>query len=67
MFSPMETAVVFVVGLLYLIPLAAFCKIVQRLGWPWAMGLLMLVPLLNVVMICVFAWSNPPARSKPPQ
>lgn len=65
MVSPLESMMVLAVAGIYLVPLAAFCKIVQRLGWHWALGLLMLVPLVNIVLICIFAWSDPPPPRVP--
>lgn len=62
MVSPVEVITLLILPV-YLLPLVAFCRIVQKLGWHWAMGLLMIIPLVNVVMICVFAWGNPPSRN----
>ena len=33
------------------IQIVAFCKIFSKAGYSWALGLLMLVPIANVIMI----------------
>ena len=36
------------------------CKIFSKAGYHWAMGLLMLVPIANLVMLCVLAFGQWP-------
>ena len=43
-----------------LAPLLAFWKIFSKAGYPGVMGLTMLVPLLNVVMVLFLAFSEWP-------
>ena len=33
-----------------------YCKIYSRAGYPWAMGLLMLIPIVNLVMMLILAF-----------
>lgn len=63
MLGPVEALSLLFVLALCLVPVAAFCKIAQRLGWHWTWGLLTLVPVLNIIILCVFAWGEPPARA----
>lgn len=37
-----------------------FCKIFSRAGYSWALGLLMLVPIANIVMLFVLAFAEWP-------
>ena len=38
-----------------------FCKIFSKAGYHWAMGILMIVPLGNIIMPFVLAFGNWPA------
>ena len=65
-----------VLNVLYVI---AFCKIFGKAGYHWAMGLLMLVPIANIIMPLVLAFgewpiyrqmrqvSPPPQSGEPPR
>lgn len=37
-----------------------FCKIFSKAGYHWAMGLLMMVPIANLIMLCVLAFGQWP-------
>ena len=37
-----------------------FCKIFSKAGYHWALGLIMLVPIGNLVMLCVLAFGQWP-------
>lgn len=37
-----------------------FCKIFSKAGYHWAMGLLMLIPIANFIMLCVLAFGQWP-------
>jgi hypothetical protein len=39
-----------------------WCKIFSKAGYSWAMGLLMLVPIANLVMMLVLAFSDWPVQ-----
>jgi hypothetical protein len=69
--GPMEITVILLVGVL---PAIAFWKIFAKAGYPGALGLLLLVPLVNLVMFFFLAFSDWPVlkelealRRKSPQ
>ncbi|OHB84959.1 MAG: hypothetical protein A2Z38_06675 [Planctomycetes bacterium RBG_19FT_COMBO_48_8] len=37
-----------------------FCKIFSKAGYSWALGLLMLVPIANIIMLFVLAFAEWP-------
>jgi hypothetical protein len=37
-----------------------YCRIFSKAGYSWALGLLMLVPIANIVMLCVLAFDDWP-------
>jgi hypothetical protein len=37
-----------------------YCRIFSKAGHPWALGLLMLVPIANIIMPCVLAFGDWP-------
>ena len=37
-----------------------YCRIFSKAGYCWAMGLLMLIPIVNIVMLCVLGFSDWP-------
>ena len=43
-----------------IITVIAFCKIFAKTGYSWALGLLMLVPIANLIMFLVLAFSDWP-------
>jgi uncharacterized membrane protein YhaH (DUF805 family) len=71
-FSPsggVEAVPVFVIGvivlaLLVIVPLKLLiaCMIFHKTGYSWALGLLMLVPIVNILMIFVLAFGDWPVR-----
>ena len=40
------------------------CKIFSKAGYPWALGLLMLVPIANIVMLFVLAFGDWPVHKE---
>jgi carbon starvation protein CstA len=40
----------------------AYCRIFAKAGYPWALGLLMLVPIANIVMPLVLAFGDWPIQ-----
>jgi len=42
------------------IQILAFCKIFSKTGFSWALGLLMIVPIANIVMLFVLAFAEWP-------
>jgi len=47
---------------LVVIKIVIFCKIFAKAGYCWALGLLMLVPIVNVVMLFVLAFAQWPVE-----
>jgi len=41
-----------------------FCKIFAKAGYCWALGLLMLVPIANIVMLFVLAFADWPIQKE---
>lgn len=58
MVGPMEILVLLAAALLFVWPM---CRICSRAGFPAALGLLSVVPLLNVVLLFVLAFAEWPA------
>ena len=38
------------------------CKIFSKAGYHWAMGLLMLIPIANLIMLCILAFGQWPIQ-----
>ena len=60
-----------IIFLVFMIPLVLiivavkiliFCKIFSKTGYSWALGLLMLVPIANIVMLFVLAFAEWPVQ-----
>ena len=51
-----------IVLLVAIVPAVLFWRIFSKAGYPGAMGLLMLVPLLNLVALCILAFGDWPIR-----
>ena len=68
----MNTAVPLVFGCFWLfIALAmsvfvavVYCKIFGKAGYHWALGLLMFIPVANLIMLCVLAFSEWPIEKE---
>jgi hypothetical protein len=45
-----------------IIQIVAFCKIFSKAGFSWALGLLMLVPIANIVMFFFLAFADWPVQ-----
>lgn len=39
-----------------------FCKIFSKAGYHWALGLLMLIPIANLIMLCILAFGQWPIQ-----
>ena len=70
-FDPNIAPVFSIIFLIFMIPLVLiivavkiliFCKIFSRAGYSWALGLLMLVPIANIIMLCVLAFAEWPIQ-----
>lgn len=44
------------------IQIVAFCKIFSKAGYSWALGLLMLVPIANIIIIFYLAFAEWPIQ-----
>jgi UPF0716 family protein affecting phage T7 exclusion len=53
---------IFFVLILTAIQILAFCKIFSKAGFSWALGLLMLVPVANIVMFFFLAFADWPIQ-----
>lgn len=51
---------IFFVLLITIVQVVAFCKIFSKAGFSWALGLLMLVPIANIVMFFFLAFAQWP-------
>lgn len=54
--------VVFVAMVVIAIKVLIFCKIFSKAGYSWALGLLMLVPIANLIMFFFLAFADWPIR-----
>lgn len=70
-FDPNIAPVFSIIFLIFMIPLVLiivavkiliFCKIFSRAGYSWALGLLMLVPIANIIMLFVLAFAEWPIQ-----
>jgi hypothetical protein len=46
------------------IKLLIFCKIFSKAGYSWALGLLMMVPIANIIMAFFLAFADWPVRKE---
>ena len=46
------------------IKILLFCKIFSKAGYCWALGLLMLVPIVNIIMLFVLALADWPIQKE---
>lgn len=70
-FDPNIAPVFSVIFFIFMIPLVLiivavkiliFCKIFSKAGYSWALGLLMLVPIANIIMLFVLAFAEWPVQ-----
>lgn len=64
--APIFGGIIFLVIILFalaanILYVIAYCKIFSKAGYHWAMGLLMLVPIANMIMPLVLAFGDWPA------
>jgi hypothetical protein len=48
--------------ILTIVQILAFCKIFSKAGFSWALGLLMLVPIANIIMFFFLAFADWPVH-----
>jgi len=56
--------VVFIVLISVAIKLLIFCKIFSKAGYSWALGLLILVPFVNIIAAFFLAFADWPIRKE---
>ena len=70
-FEPNLAPVFSIIFFIFMIPLVliiiavkilVFCKIFSKAGYSWALGLLMLVPIANIIMLFVLAFAEWPIQ-----
>ncbi len=70
-FEPNMAPVLNIIFFIFMIPLVLiivavkiliFCKIFSKTGYSWALGLLMLVPIANIIMLFVLAFAEWPVQ-----
>jgi len=55
---------VFVALIVVAVKVLIFCKIFSKAGYSWALGLLMLVPIANIIMAFFLAFADWPVRKE---
>ncbi len=48
-----------------IVAIVPFFWVFRKAGWHWAMGFLMLLPIVNLVMLYVLAFARWPVESRP--
>ena len=56
--------VIFVGLIITAIRILIFCKIFSKAGYCWALGLLMLIPIANIIMLFVLAFADWPVQKE---
>ena len=56
--------ILFVVLVVTIIKVLVYCKIFSNAGYSWALGLLMFVPIANIIMLFVLAFAEWPIRKE---
>jgi uncharacterized membrane protein len=65
LFVAMLIAVIaFVVLLATIVKILICCKIFSKAGYSWALGLLMLLPIINIIMFFFLAFADWPVRKE---
>jgi hypothetical protein len=54
----------FIILAISILHLIVFCMIYSRAGYPWAMGFLMLIPVVNIIMMLILAFSEWPIQKQ---
>jgi uncharacterized membrane protein YhaH (DUF805 family) len=56
--------VAFIVLVIVAIKLLICCKIFSKAGYSWALGLLMLIPIVNIIMAFFLAFADWPVQKE---
>ncbi len=60
--GPMEMVVILFISIfVYILPVIAFWKICSKAGFPCALGLLMIIPIANIILPLYLAFAEWPA------
>jgi len=67
--APIIVGIFAVFGILFalivvIIKVLIFCKIFSKAGYSWALGLLMLVPIANIIMPFILAFADWPIQKE---
>jgi UPF0716 family protein affecting phage T7 exclusion len=54
--------IVFMALVVIAIKLLIFCKVFSKAGYSWALGLLMMIPIANIIMAFFLAFADWPVR-----
>jgi hypothetical protein len=54
----------FVGGALTIFGVVCWCQLAKRLGHPWAMGLIMMIPVVGIIYFMILAFSQSPNEIK---
>jgi uncharacterized membrane protein YhaH (DUF805 family) len=57
-------ALAFIFLVILTVKLLICCKIFSNAGYSWALGLLMLIPIVNIIMIFYLAFADWPVRKE---
>ena len=65
--APMVAGVIIIIAVLFgllmtVLQILVFCKIFSKAGFSWALGLLMLVPIANIIIIFYLAFADWPVQ-----
>jgi hypothetical protein len=58
------TFAIFVALIVTIIKVLIYCKVFSKAGYCWALGLLMLVPIANIVMPFILAFADWPIQKE---
>lgn len=58
------TFAIFVALIVTIIKILIYCKIFSKAGYCWALGLLMLVPIVNIIMPFILAFADWPIQKE---
>ncbi len=56
--------VVFVLLIVTAVKILIYCRIFSNAGYCWALGLLMLIPIANIIMLFVLAFGDWPVQKE---
>ena len=62
--SPFAFVIAFIVLVIVAVKLLICCKIFSNAGYSWALGLLMLIPIVNIIMAFFLAFADWPVHKE---